>query len=141
MLSVIHISAFAGCSSSGGTSCGVSPLAAGRKNAVAEPCTNWSAISCQISACPDTSRSPRSPWLAKRTTCEPTITCCRPSRSAQTPPTRKKTTCAEDAREEDEPEVAHRAGQVEHGERDRDRDEEVADGRDGLRHEDAAEVS
>ena len=46
----------------------------------------------------------------------------------------------EDPREEDEPEIGGRTGQVEHRERDRDRHEEVAEGRDETGDEDAPEV-
>ena len=47
----------------------------------------------------------------------------------------------EDAREQDDAEIGDRTRQVEDGERDRDRDEEVAHGRDHLRDEHAAEVA
>src|SRR5919199_3443551 len=83
---------FAAWSSSGGTSCGVSPVVAGRKNAVAAPCKNCRTTSSQTRATPLTSSKPSRPWVKKRRACDPIITCSRGRRSAQTRPARKNRT-------------------------------------------------
>jgi hypothetical protein len=83
---------FASCSRSGLTTWGVSPVAAGLKNAVAIPCNACNAAICQISACPEMSRTAVVPWVPSRIRSAPIITARRGSRSANTPPISKNAT-------------------------------------------------
>ena len=86
-------SAFAGCSWSAGTVCGVSPAAAGYTNAAAAPLSTSMSASCQISARPVRTRAAAAPWLAAATRFATRITRCRGNRSASTPPKRVSSTC------------------------------------------------
>ena len=80
-----------------------------------------STISCQISAWPGEQERRDRACASVLATFEPTMTWCRGSRSAQIPPTSRNDDLRHRPGGEDEPEVGLRAGQVEHGEGERDR--------------------
>ena len=85
-LCTTDVAAFACCSSSSGTVCGIRPVAAGLKNASAVPNAASMTTIAQIGTSPRKISSASSPCNAARIRSVATITRWRSSRSAHTPP-------------------------------------------------------
>ena len=86
------ISRLACLSWSRGTSCGITLAIAGKLIDMTVPCTAVRTTSCQISACPEITRTAMASWHRPETTLENWMTRVRPNRSAITPPARRNTT-------------------------------------------------
>ena len=86
----IDISAFAGCSRSRGTSCGIRLANAGKLIAETSPLTALSAASCHSSAAPLTTRAAMASWVRPARMLDAWMTSLRPKRSAITPPASMK---------------------------------------------------
>ena len=86
------VAAFASCSISSGTVCGMSPVNAGRKNASAAPKTASMTMMCQTSTAPVKISTASSACVAARIRSVVSITRWRGSRSAHTPPISRQPT-------------------------------------------------
>ena len=91
-LPTTEIAALAGWTSSSGTVCGISPVAAGLKNASAVPNAASITTIAQIGTSPMKISTASSACSAARMTSVPIISRWRSSRSAQTPPSSKNPT-------------------------------------------------
>ena len=80
-------------------------------------------------------------WIRARAPSAASMIVRRGSLSAQTPPISTKQRLRQDARDQHDAEVGRRAAQLEHRERERDREDAVAEPRGGLAPEEEREIA